>query len=91
MTQNGLAMNTAFVQQWLNSCEAVTTWHEINADLISFEYTTDAEVTTVPHGVWFDPDQASEEIEIQVWAADQEDRRGNDEIADLIEDLLERK
>jgi hypothetical protein len=57
--RTGYAENTAFIQAWLNGCEAVTDWWEIdNGFRIEFRYDDRTEVEQVPQGVQFAGDEA---------------------------------
>lgn len=50
----GIAINTASAQQFLDRCEAVTTWRERDADTIDFDFDPAVELPIVPPGVFFD-------------------------------------
>ena len=52
--KTGYAENTGVIQSWLNECEAVTDWWEIeNGFRIEFRYDDHSEVLNVPEGVEF--------------------------------------
>jgi hypothetical protein len=52
----GYAKNTAIAQQFLNSCEAIYQWEEVDSDIIRFFYNPSIEVYAVPRGIRFDAD-----------------------------------
>lgn len=54
----GYARNTASVQGWLDRCEAVVRYDDLNDDVIVFEFDPEIEVSVVPPGVYFDEDLA---------------------------------
>lgn len=57
--QFGIAKNTAAAIQFLDSCEAVETYIELNNEWLEFAYSDDIEVSIVPdHLVWFDQGSA---------------------------------
>lgn len=65
--QFGIAKNTAAAIQFLDSCEAVWQYIELNAEWLEFSYNDEVEVAVVPdHLVWFDqgsaPDAALEAL-----------------------------
>ena len=52
-SSTGTAQNTAYIQQWLDTCPAVLAWKEIDEDSIEFTYNMSIEVYIVPNGVNF--------------------------------------
>lgn len=67
MKQCGIAKNSAAAIQFLDSCEAVIEYIELNDEWLEFSYDDQVEVSVVPdHLVWFDegaaPDEAIEAL-----------------------------
>lgn len=54
--ETGIAKNCAAAINFLNSCEAVISYKELNDDLVSFEFDETFEVYQVPDYVSFDAD-----------------------------------
>lgn len=60
--QIGIAKNTAAAIQFLDTCEAVTTYIELNELWLEFAYDDQVDVTAYPeHLVWFDDGAAPAE------------------------------
>ena len=56
----GYAKNTSSNQYWLNSCQAVTAWIELDDNWLEFQ-AEDGEVNIVPPGIYFDTDAIGED------------------------------
>lgn len=66
-SEHGVAKNTAAAIQFLDSCPAVRSYIELNADWLEFVFDPSIEVSVVPdHLVWFDegaaPDAAQDAL-----------------------------
>lgn len=57
----GYAILTAATQQFLNTCEAVTSWRELDGYVVVFDYDPAVEVSIVPPGVYFDLDTCTDD------------------------------
>ena len=58
MRQDGIALQTAATEQFLNTCPAVISFEPLvpgDARYYRFYYNDSVEVPVVPPGVWFDP------------------------------------